>query len=345
MVEAWRAGTRPGGREAARVGGAGLPARVRPPRLRYGRVLGAAPAVPVHPGLAQRAVVGPVPATGAHRRDARRAGRMAHPAPGRHRRAAHTGNQGLPPLRRPLPRDRRQGSAAMSAGEIAEQAHAYARHGWPVFPCQPGGKRPATRHGFLDATADPDKIAWWWRRQPDANVAIATGEPGPDVLDVDQHGEAGSGFAALNRLKRAGLVEGASAIVSTPSGGLHLYFAGTGQRSGKLPRHHLDFRAQGGYIVAPPSQVAGRPYRVVRHQARAASLDWGQVTTLLDPDRDAHPPGRVTAADLSRLAGWVGQLAEGNRNDGLFWAACRAAEAGDETVLADLAAAARWAGL
>ena len=33
-----------------------------------------------------------------------------------------------------------------------EQALAYARHGWPVFPCQPGGKEPATRHGFLDAT-------------------------------------------------------------------------------------------------------------------------------------------------------------------------------------------------
>jgi hypothetical protein len=32
--------------------------------------------------------------------------------------------------------------------------------------------------------------------------------------------------------------------------------------------------------------------------------------------------------------------ARGNRNDGLFWAACRAAEAGDETVLAELATAA-----
>jgi hypothetical protein len=34
-----------------------------------------------------------------------------------------------------------------------------------------------------------------------------------------------------------------------------------------------------------------------------------------------------------------------SRNDGLFWAACRAAEAGDETVLAELATAARSAGL
>src|SRR5713226_3892759 len=94
-----------------------------------------------------------------------------------------------------------------------EQAQAYAACGWPVFPCQPGSKQPATRHGFLDATCDPDKVAWWWRRQPAANVAIATGHPGPDVLDVDQHGTAGSGFPALNRLIRAGLAREAGAVV------------------------------------------------------------------------------------------------------------------------------------
>jgi hypothetical protein len=34
-----------------------------------------------------------------------------------------------------------------------------------------------------------------------------------------------------------------------------------------------------------------------------------------------------------------------NRNDGLFWAACRAAEAGHDAVLAELAIAARSTGL
>src|SRR6266704_3284354 len=123
----------------------------------------------------------------------------------------------------------------MTGRHTAGRAVAYARHGWPVFPCQPGGKEPAAPHGFIDATTDPDKIAWWWRRQPDANLAIATGTPGPDVLDVDQHGQAGNGFAALNKLIRAGLTGNASAIISTPGGGLHLYFAGSDQRCGKLP--------------------------------------------------------------------------------------------------------------
>jgi hypothetical protein len=227
-----------------------------------------------------------------------------------------------------------------------ERALAYVAHGWPVFPCQPGGKQPATRHGFLDATTYPDKITWWWRRQPGANLAIATGQPGPDVLDVDQHGPAGNGFAAFNQLKRAGLIGAAGALVATPSGGLHAYFAGSDQRSGKLPRHHLDFRAQGGYIIAPPSQVGGRPYQVISHRDERGGLDWGKVTGLLEPERHTNPPSpRAGRGDLSHLAAWVGQQHEGNRNDGLFWAACRAAEAADETVLAELAAAARSTGL
>ncbi len=36
---------------------------------------------------------------------------------------------------------------------LLDQALAFAGHGWPVFPCQPGSKEPATRHGFRDATA------------------------------------------------------------------------------------------------------------------------------------------------------------------------------------------------
>jgi hypothetical protein len=230
------------------------------------------------------------------------------------------------------------------ANPMLAAAHRYAQANWPVFPCIPGEKIPATRHGFLDATTDPDKITWWWSRHPERNVAIATGSPGPDVLDVDVR-EDGSGFAAFNRLRREGLLDGASAYVRTPSGGLHAYFAGSEQGNGRLPRHHLDFRAHGGYIIAPPSHIRGRPYELLKHQEGTAGLDWAAVTRLLDPqpqhrlDPDAERP-----ADTSRLAGWVARLPEGNRNDGLFWAANRALDAG-LTDLGDLAEAARSAGL
>jgi len=235
----------------------------------------------------------------------------------------------------------------MTAGMVAE-ALACARLGWPVFPCQPGGKEPATRHGFRDATTDPDQITSWWQRQPDANLAVATGAPGPDVLDVDQHGAAGSGYTALSRLKRAGLTEAASIVVGTPSGGLHIYFTGSHQPSGRLRHHHLDFRARGGYVLAPPSRAGGKPYRVQRHLPGSGGLDWAAVTELLAPDRTAATrPATPPAGDLRGLLSWVASLPPDghNRNDGLFWAACRAAEVGDEAVLAGLAEAARTTGL
>src|SRR5258707_8134051 len=158
--------------------------------------------------------------------------------------------------------------------QTLRRALAYARCGWPVFPCLPNSKAPATRHGFLDATTDADQIRYWWRHQPEANLAIATGLPGPDLLDVDQRGLAGNGFAAFGRLRREGLLDGAAAIVATPSGGLHAYFAGSAQPSGRLPCHHLDFKSRGGYVVAPPSQVGGRRYRLVARLARPGGLDW-----------------------------------------------------------------------
>jgi len=173
------------------------------------------------------------------------------------------------------------------------RALAYARDGWPVFPCKPGRKEPDTRHGFKDATTDPERITAWWTAVPGRNVAIATGAPGPDVLDVDVRPD-GSGYAALGRLKRAGLLEGSLAIVATPSGGLHAYYTGTGQGSGRLPAHHLDFKAAGGYVLAPPSAVCGKRYRLAwhqqNHQAAGGRLDWAAAVTLLDPLQPKRNP-------------------------------------------------------
>jgi len=242
----------------------------------------------------------------------------------------------------------REKGPAMTAesDRMINGALGYARRGWPVFPCQPGTKEPATRHGFRDASTDCDQISHWWSRQPDANVAIATGLPGPDVLDVDQHGRAGTGFPAYNRLRSAGLLDGVSAVVATPSGGLHAYFAGSGQASGRLPRHHLDFRSAGGYVLAPPSQVDSKPYRFLQCSQTSVGLDWSVVTGLLDPRQDRPCRyQRARTADASRLAAWVERLQEGNRNSGLYWAACRAVETGQASLLDDLAAAAAKTGL
>jgi hypothetical protein len=227
------------------------------------------------------------------------------------------------------------------------QALAYACHGWPVFPCLPGQKIPATRHGYRDATTDEQQITDWFGRDRDWNLAVATGTPGPDVLDIDQHGPAGNGYPAFNNLRRAGLADGAAAYVRTPASGMHAYFTGTDQHNGRLPSHHLDFRSTGGYIVAPPSQVDGKPYRLIASPGGRGTLDWDAVTRFLEPQRQPHPlqlrPAR--SLDLTHLARWVASRPEGNRNAGLFWAANRALDADQAADLSPLAIAARRAGL
>ena len=227
--------------------------------------------------------------------------------------------------------------------DMLRRALAYARHGWPVFPCLPSQKIPATAHGFRDATTDEQQITGWFGRGFSWNLAIATGAPGPDVLDVDQHGPAGNGYPAFGKLKRAGLVDGASAYVRTPAGGMHAYFTGTGQHNGRLPSHHLDFRSQGGYILAPPSQVDGNPYQLIAKPAGRGGLDWAAVTALLEPQRQPQHP--ASSLDLAHLAQWVASQPGGNRNSGLFWAANRALDADPAADLSPLATAARQAGL
>ena len=215
-------------------------------------------------------------------RAAVRPGRIPGPHPARPGRPAGHRNHPLRP--HPPPEH------AMTDDLTLRQALAYARRGWPVFPCQPGQKIPATTHGFRDATTDPEQITGWFTRHPDRNLAIATGAPGPDVLDVDQHGPAGNGFAAFGRLRRAGLLDGAAAYVRTPSGGLHAYFTGTAQRNGHLPAQHLDFRSAGGYVLAPPSQVGGQPYQLVKTTGGHGALDWDAVTRLLQPAGSTSAP-------------------------------------------------------
>jgi len=227
------------------------------------------------------------------------------------------------------------------------QAHGYADVGWAVVPLVPGEKVPVTANGVHDATTDHSQIESWWGRNPDRNVGIATGAPGPDVLDVDNHGERGSGFGAYNELRRAGLVDGHRAVVATPSGGFHAYFAGSDQHNGSMPKRHLDFRGAGGYVVAPPSVTGRGLYEVRAVTADRAGVDWGAIREHLEPraEKPAFIPRDGQAQDLEHLVEFVAGQPEGNRNAGLFWAGMRSAEAGRLDMLPALGDAAVRAGL
>jgi Bifunctional DNA primase/polymerase, N-terminal len=247
---------------------------------------------------------------------------------------------------------------ATASADVAAAAVAFAKQGIPVFPCVPGGKQPLTTRGFHDASADLARVREWWSRTPEANVGLPTGRAsGVLVVDVDVHA-AGSGYAAFERARAAQLTDGWGWLVRTPSGGLHAYYPpahGGEQRSWQVPREHVDFRGDGGYIVTPPSRVVGadgvpRPYQVIAvGQHRPRALDAARLRAFLDPPKPTGPPASMPAAGTrpDKLATWVASRPEGARNHGLFWAACRMAEDGHrfDATLATLGDAARTAGL
>lgn len=216
-------------------------------------------------------------------------------------------------------------------------AAVYVAAGVPVFPCIPGGKRPLTEHGFRDATIDLAQIERWWRQFPFANIGIPTGQL-VDVLDIDVHAT-GTGYPTLRTLQQEGLIGGWGQAVRSPSGGLHLYYPTApeqDQTSWSRGRAHVDFRGVGGYIIAPPSTIytehGDRRYAVIAHGKYPRSVNADQIRELLTPKSEPTvrflPAVSSREGSVERIAGWVSSLAEGNRNAGLFWAACRLAEAG-----------------
>jgi hypothetical protein len=218
--------------------------------------------------------------------------------------------------------------------ERLDAALAYANTGWPVFPCRPESKEPAAPNGFYDATTSQVQIRQWWHKDPDRNVAIATGAPGPDVVDVDNHGPEDNGFGTLNHLKRAGLVDGYHAVIATPSGGYHLYYRGTDQGNGSLRGYRVDFRSRGGYVVCPPSSTPAGQYTVVQHSPadEARTVSWDAIRAELAPQPQPRPRsperGGELSASVDRLVGWTARRQAGDRNFPLFWAAKQAALAG-----------------
>ena len=221
-----------------------------------------------------------------------------------------------------------------------------AASGLPVFPCVPGGKRPLTEHGLHEASTDLAQVAGWWRRWPRANIGMPTGiASGLEVVDVDRK-PAGTGFPTFERARRVGLVDGWLAVVRTPSGGAHFYFPadpGRPQSSWQAGPARIDFRGEGGYVVVPPSVVVAGELRagyvLAGEPQRWSTPSPADAVALRDFIAPRPEPSMVRARgvirdrDAERLAAWVALRGEGERNRGLFWAACRLAEAGVEAAV------------
>ncbi len=161
--------------------------------------------------------------------------------------------------------------------EAARAALSYAAVAWPVFPlhsinngtctcgladCSSPGKHPRTRNGLKDSSTDPSLIEHWWTQWPGANLGIRTGAiANIVVLDIDpRHG--GDDSLAEFEHEHGALPQTVESL--TGGGGRHLIFKHPGgtvrNRTNLLIG--IDVRADGGYIVAPPStHISGGRYR------------------------------------------------------------------------------------
>jgi putative DNA primase/helicase len=162
----------------------------------------------------------------------------------------------------------------------------YVSRGWPVLPlfgvdgrqckcesasCTSRGKHPRTIHGFHDATTDRDQVdAWFDQTRPGhlagSNIAIRTG-PFSDlvVIDIDPRNGGDESWIDVEAMAANREIDLTSRTVVTGSGGTHVYYHYPRDR--RIPSRGnflpgIDCKADGGYVVAPPSlHASGQTYR------------------------------------------------------------------------------------
>ena len=189
-----------------------------------------------------------------------------------------------------MPSSRQTRQEPKDTGSLLECARVYRRMGWVPIPLRPHDKRPLISwEAYQSQVPSDEEITAWFERSPNANIGIVTGAISQlVVLDVDPaHG----GAESLEVLEAQNSPIEPTIKALTGGGGRHFYFRYPGfvlnNRTGIAPG--LDIRADGGYVVAPPSiHPSGRAYV------------WA----------NGHEPG---AAKLAALPPWLLELALGGR--------------------------------
>jgi len=196
-------------------------------------------------------------------------------------------------------------------------AFALLARGWSVIPVEARGKRPIVPWlEYQSRLATEKEVEAWFDGRRTLNLGILTGAlSNLVVLDVDaRHG--GSQSLALLELEHGTLPDTVEA--QTGGGGRHAYFVHPGglvhNRAGLAAG--IDFRGDGGCVVAPPSvHPSGRRYQWVPGRSPQETELAALPAWLL---RFVHPSGSRAGHPLSH---WR-QLAregvdEGSRNSTL----------------------------
>lgn len=202
------------------------------------------------------------------------------------------------------------GCEELDNNKMKQSAIIHARNEIPVFPIWPSAKNPINNDGFKGATTDIDVINGWWTKHPCANIGMPTGRlTGIMVVDVDFNNNK-NGEASLCELemKHGKLPE--TRKHRTPSGGYHLLFEINNQEvpsSQSKIGDGIDIRADGGYVLIPPSVYNNKQYDVMNHETPIAVAP-GWLTTLACKKKDTVVKNGM-ADDI---------VSKGHRNDYIF---------------------------
>lgn len=145
------------------------------------------------------------------------------------------------------------------------------------------GKAPLVAGAF--GGEDQSQVTEWINQG--GNLGLLTGSAsGIAVIDIDNH----HGVDGLGNLKEFldtyDIVLPKTKVVKTPSGGLHYYFKlSEAYNEIQFIQNHkqlegVDFQTHGRYVVAPPSEIDGVAYKVVRDVEMADLPDkWIEMFT------------------------------------------------------------------
>jgi len=144
--------------------------------------------------------------------------------------------------------------------QVLVAALRYANMGLPVFPIRENDKRPNTKHGFYNATKDPQQLTDWFAPGTHIlNMAACPDDFGCFVVDVDGK----EGAASWSDIQVRHLFFRPGLAIQTPSGGWHYWFRGQLPSSVRKVAPGIDVRGIGGYVLLPPSMIDSREYKII----------------------------------------------------------------------------------
>lgn len=189
--------------------------------------------------------------------------------------------------------------------------------------CESPAKHPLTKNGKDDFTTDAAVLAHWARSFPGCNWGGRPTE-GVFILDVDPRN---GGHDSLSKLELEHGPLPQTLTARTGGGGLHIWWTGHTRR-GKLGDRYpgLDIKTDTGYVVLPPSvHASGQAYEWLDLRPAEYAPAWlhdllNPVVTHVRVGKHIHPSALVRHVAESTA----------DRNNRLFWAACRIAQQGGD---------------